>query len=267
MSTEARWRQILAAVEAQVQVGVADLKRLTGASAATIRRDLKALEDKRLVLRVHGGVIEFPREASVPEKSRTHVAEKTAIGRLASSYIQEGEVVLLDAGTTTGMIIRELRHFRHITVVTNAVNILVGLLPFDSFEVIMLGGTLRSTNQAVVGPLTEDNLRHIRPDRAFMGAYGVDLRGRGLVSPTLSQAYLKGAMMQAARHVYVAVDHTKLGEPRYGFVTPLPADATLLIDDRVSIAQRQQLEAAGLAFCLAPTEPGPLHGISGHGSE
>ncbi len=258
MSREARHRKILAAVEAQRQVGIADLQRLTGASAATIRRDLQVLENKRLVLRVHGGVIELPGEPSVPEKSRAHVAEKVAIGRLAVSYIQEAEVVLLDAGTTTGMITRELTRFRHITVVTNAVNILVALLPFASFEVIMLGGTLRSANQAVMGSLTEDNLRHIRPDRAFMGAYGVNLESRCLVSPTLSQAYLKGAMMRAARHVYVAADHTKLGEPRYGFVTPLPDDATLLVDARVSDRQRQQLEAAGLAFRLAPTEPGSL---------
>lgn len=264
MSAEARQRQILAAVEAHQQVGIADLQRLTGASAATIRRDLQAMEDRHLLLRVHGGVIELPGEPSVPEKSRTHVAEKAAIGRLAVSYVQESDVVLLDAGTTTGAITRDLAKFRHITVVTNAVNILVALLPFESFEVIMLGGTLRSANQAVMGSLTEDNLRHIRPDRAFMGAYGVNLETRCLVSPTLSQAYLKSAMMQAARHVYVVADHTKLGEPRYGFVTPLPDEATLLLDDRVSDSQRQQLGAAGLAFRLAPTIAGPLDGDPAH---
>ncbi len=255
MSAEARQRQILEAVEAHKQVGLADLQRLTGASAATIRRDLQVLEEQRLVLRVHGGAIEIPGEPSVPEKSRTHVAEKMAIGRLAVSHIQDAEVVLLDAGTTTGAITRELTRFHQITVVTNAVNILVALLPFDSFEVIMLGGVLRPMNQAVMGSLTEDNLRHIRPDRAFMGAYGVNLESRSLVSPTLAQAYLKGAMMKAARHVYVVADHTKLEEPRYGFVTPLPDDATLLIDDRITARQQQRLEASGLAFCLAPTGP------------
>ena len=252
MSAATRQQRILVLLRERRQMSIAELQRLTGASAATVRRDLQTLEDQHLLLRVHGGVIESPSEPSVPEKYRTHVAEKQALGRLAASCIHEGEVVLLDAGTTTGAITRELAHFRQLTVVTNAVNILVDLLAYENLEVIMLGGTLRQANQAVMGSLTEDNLRHIRPDRAFMGAYGVNLDAKVMVSATLSQAYLKGAMMRSARHVYVVVDHTKLDESHHGFVTPLPDDATLLVDAGITESQRQALSNAGLPHRLAP---------------
>lgn len=221
------------------------------ASAATIRRDLNLLEERGMVLRVHGGVVATGPESTLSEKQSSHVEEKRVIARRALEFIDDGDMILLDAGTTTGILAEMLHRFDQLTVVTNAVNILNVLLGLGKLEVIMLGGTLRPINQAVIGPITEDNLHHIRPDKVFLGVYGLNLIGQFLASPTLQQAHLKEEMMKVGRHCYILADHTKLGETHFGFVTPMMPNTTLITDKGVTPKQERLLKASGINFFIS----------------
>ncbi len=152
------------------------------------------------------------------------------MARAAASLIQDGEVVLLDAGTTTGRLARHLASRSGLTVVTNALTVLLALADSPDVEVVVLGGRLRYPNEAILGSTVEQQLRHIKPDRVFLGADGLTT-ARGVCSPTLEQAQLKHSMLHAGCESYLLVDHSKLDHAPFSYWAPLDRACTLIVDD------------------------------------
>jgi DeoR family fructose operon transcriptional repressor len=251
MRADERRERILA----QVLAGnghVAELAERLDASHATIRRDLQRLEEEGRITRTYGGAVASPRpiELTLHEKELSHPRHKDAIARMAAALVQEGDVVVLDAGTTTGRLAWHLRERAGITVVTNGVSALMALRDADQVEVIVLGGTLRHRNQAIIGSTAEDTLRRIRADKVFLGADGV-VAGEGLNTPTDVQAHLKGVMLHQAREAYLLVDHSKLGARRFAYLTPLDSDCTIITDTGASPSQLQEFERRRIPVLLA----------------
>jgi DeoR family fructose operon transcriptional repressor len=191
-------------------------------SPSTIRRDLGMLARDGHVVRTYGGAV----ERSVREKTGLYAAEKDEVARAAAELVRDGEVVVLDAGTTTGRLATHLAH-RELTVVTNGLTAIIALAESTTVELIVLGGRLRHPNEAIVGASVVEQLRHIGADRVFLGADGVS-EERGLCSPSLEQAHLKYAMLHCARNAYVLVDHSKLGQEPFHYWTPLDRSHTVL---------------------------------------
>lgn len=231
---------------------VVELAEHFNASHATIRRDLERLEDEGRVTRTHGGAVARPRpiELSLQEKELSHPREKEAIARVAASVVEEGDVVILDAGTTPGHIAMELRERQGITVITNGMSALAALRDADGVEVIVLGGTLRHRSQAVIGSIAEDTVRRIRADKVFLGADGVVV-GEGLNSPTEAQAHWKSVILGQADQVFVAVDHSKLGVRRFAYITPMDRDYTLITDWVAEPGQLQGFVMQGIPVLRA----------------
>ena len=191
-------------------------------SPSTIRRDLSLLARDGHVVRTYGGAV----ERGLPEKLGPHATEKDEIVRKAADLIQDGEVIVLDAGTTTGRLATHLAH-RKLTVVTNGLAAIVVLAESTTVDLIVLGGRLRHPNGAIVGATVTEQLRHIGADRVFLGTDGVSEQ-RGLCSPSLEQAHLKHAMLHCARHAYVVADRSKIGQEPFNFWTPLDRPHTVL---------------------------------------
>ena len=129
--------------------GIAELAEEFGVSESTIRRDLASLAGAGHVVRTYGGALDT--ERSPREKDREHAAAKDAIAREAAALVQDGDVVLLDAGTTTGRLARHLAHREGLTVVTNGVTAIRELAGFSGIDLIVLGGRLRHPNEAILG--------------------------------------------------------------------------------------------------------------------
>jgi DeoR/GlpR family transcriptional regulator of sugar metabolism len=231
---------------------VSELAERFKTSPATIRRDLERLKDEGRVTRTYGGAVARPRaiELSLQEKELSYPREKEAIGRLAAGLVEDGDVVILDAGTTPGHIALELRERQGITVVTNGMSALAALRDADGIEVIVLGGTLRHHSQAVIGSLAEDTVRRIRADKVFLGADGVVV-GEGLNSPTEAQAHWKSVILGQAEQVFVVVDHSKLGVRRFAYITPVDRDYTLITDWAASPSQLQSFVEQGIPVLRA----------------
>ncbi|MET0134532.1 MAG: DeoR/GlpR family DNA-binding transcription regulator [Kibdelosporangium sp.] len=191
-------------------------------SPSTIRRDLSMLARDGHVVRTYGGAV----ERSVREKSGEHIAEKDEVARAAAEVIEDGEVVVLDAGTTTGRLASHLAH-RQVTVVTNGLTAILALAESPAVELIVLGGRLRHPNSAIVGASVIEQLRHIGADRVFLGTDGLSEQ-RGLCSPSLEQAHLKYAMLHSARHAYVLVDRSKIEKEPFHYWTPLDRTHTVI---------------------------------------
>lgn len=214
------------------ECGIQQLADQFGVSSSTIRRDLTELAREGHVVRTYGGALDSAHgvERTLREKDASNAAEKDVVARAAAEFVEDGEVVLLDAGTTTGRLARHLADRCELTVVTNGVPALLALADSPDIELIVLGGRLRHPNEAILGASAEQQLRHIRPDRVFLGADGLTRR-RGLCSPSLEQAQLKHAMLHAGRKSYVLTDHSKVDSAPFSYWTPLDREHTLVIDD------------------------------------
>ena len=213
MLAEERRAQILEFVNQHKSAKVDELSEKFNISDSTVRRDLKKLEERELVARTHGGVVakkEKSFEPSFGEKENENEKAKNLIAKKAAELIENGDTIILDAGTTTTKLAKELNKFENLTIVTNAINIALELID-SSHEIIIPGGNLKKRTLALVGPVTESYLEGLHADKAFLGANGIDFEA-GITTPDLVEANVKSKMADKAKNVIVLADNTKFDE-------------------------------------------------------
>src|SRR5208282_1200734 len=232
---EERRRAILEALRRDGRVLVADLARHFRTSQVTIRKDLEILHSSGKIHRTHGGALPSRdgalEDPTLREKEKLHRKEKLQIAAVAAQMVKEGQVVILDSGTTTTAIARALRHHQNLTIITNAVNIAAELAG-SSLEVILTGGTLRKNSFSLVGPIAEETLRRLNADILFLGVDGFDVH-YGLSTPNLLEAKVNRAMIDVARIVVAACDSSKFCRRRLSLLAP-PAAIHRVITDRLA---------------------------------
>ncbi|MFI0903210.1 DeoR/GlpR family DNA-binding transcription regulator [Streptomyces sioyaensis] len=209
-------------------LSVHDLAAEFDVSLSTVRRDLATLAALGRITRTYGGAVDHRAvERSRHDKERAQRGEKDAIARAAAGLVRRGDVVLLDAGTTVARLAHELRGRSDLTVVTNGLSTLVELADAE-VEVVVLGGRLRRPNESLLGTRTEQALRRLTPDIAFLGVDGLEPR-RGINCPDPEQAALKETMAGCARAAWVLADHSKLrGGGGFPYWAEMPAGTGLI---------------------------------------
>jgi DeoR family transcriptional regulator of aga operon len=244
---EKRRREImtLLASENSANVPVAELAETFRVSVATIRRDLSDLEERELITRTYGGAaLSHPRaELTMNQRESSHAAEKRAIGRAAAQMIEDDDLIILDAGSTTEQVASALGD-RSVSVVTNGLRVINRLVPLEKVRVLVLGGALRGINETITGPDAEEMLQRIYAQYAFVGADGIDPR-RGIASRTYEQSRVKSVMMQNAAKVVVVADSSKLIDPNFHYWSALPPEWTLITDRDADRTVLAKLRASG----------------------
>ncbi|MED4751816.1 DeoR/GlpR family DNA-binding transcription regulator [Brevibacillus choshinensis] len=233
LATE-RHSKILANVNKEKTVTVAELSKLLDVSEVTIRKDLIKLEQEGLLSRVHGGasIANFlPVERSFTEKQAERMEEKARIARQAFRHVQPGDTLILGAGTTTMELAKLLGEVAELTVVTNAVNIAMELNSHGVHHVILIGGEMRAKSFALVGAVAEDNLKKLSVYKCFIGADGIHEQD-GFSTLSLAESNVNRVMMERSRKVYVLADHTKFGESHFSSFADL-SDVDRIITDRL----------------------------------
>ena len=152
----------------------------------------------------------------IDTKEFENAREKAGIGKLAASLIEDGDTILIDSGTTTLEIVKNLHRFKHLTIVTNAINIAIEALKYERFPVILLGGHLRLSSQSVVGPIAESNIKSFYCDKLFLGVDSFNITA-GISTPNLEEANLN----QFRAHL------CRTGTHRHSIGQELPVQATL----------------------------------------
>jgi DeoR family fructose operon transcriptional repressor len=254
MFGEQRKQQILSALHRTPAVRVTELSRALRVSTASIRRDLSELERAGFLKRTHGGAI-TPRlatlEPSLAEKEDRYQREKTAIGALSATLIDDGATIFLDAGSTTRQIARELRHRRGLTVVTNALNIAWDLASTE-VEIVLVGGHVRRGILSLVGPLAEQAIGSLHVDKLFLAANGVHLE-KGISTPSVIEAQTKRTMLGRAAEVVLVADHTKFGRVTFSRICGLEVVHAVVSDDRLPAATANAIRDLGPKVHLATT--------------
>ncbi|MEV0166075.1 DeoR/GlpR family DNA-binding transcription regulator [Nonomuraea fuscirosea] len=205
-----RHAEIMRRVRSSGASSVRDLASQLGVSPSTIRRDLEVLDRDGTLRRVRGGAlagVDADADRPFAEVAATDEQDKEAVAARAAELVGDGDVVLLDIGTTTMCLARRLRG-RRVTVVTSSLAVLDVLRSDPEVELLLLGGMIRRPYHSLVGVLTEAALSQVVADRVFLGASGVRPDGQ-LVDTTLAEVPLKRAMIAAAGQVVLLVDRHK----------------------------------------------------------
>ncbi|MBI3947314.1 MAG: DeoR/GlpR transcriptional regulator [Armatimonadetes bacterium] len=208
-----RHEEILAILEREGSVRIADLQGRFGLSKVALRMDLADLEQQGALIRTFGGAIRAHNGAAeMPYLQRvlSHPEEKQRIGRAAADLVRDGEIVILDTGTTTLEVARHLAARPSVAAITNDLSIAMEYARQMHPQAHVLGGVLSPLHACLLGPGTERALSQVRADRAFLAA---DAIAGGHVlerSPLVIQ--VKRAMIRAAKEVTLVADSSKFGQ-------------------------------------------------------
>lgn len=212
MDIATRQSRIFAMLNASGRVAVASLSDQFGTSEQTIRKDLRTLERAGKAVRVHGGAVRAPAADYIDYEHRKLIAapQKAAIGRICARLIPDGATVFINAGTTTEQAALALRDHAGLRVITDNVGLSDKLRAFPGVEVLIAGGRVRSSDGAIVGEQAVSFIRQFRVDFALIGAAAIEEDG-ALLDHDLREAQVATAIIETARHVILAADHTKFG--------------------------------------------------------
>lgn len=241
--------------------GYASFRELADAldtSESTVRRDLRQLVAEGLLEATRGGVATtVAGTAAEPAGNATLAtdvdpvpAHREAIAAHAATLVEPGSAVLLGPGRTTHALARRLAHGGPLTVVTNSIPVTQALSGAAQIDVVMVGGTLRRSIGALVGPITEQNLQGLRGAQVFLSGDGVTVE-RGLTTPNVFAAATDQAFAAAGQQVVVLADHTKLGHDTMCQTVPSERIGVLVTDPAGDPGTIRRLTLAGIDVQVA----------------
>jgi DeoR/GlpR family transcriptional regulator of sugar metabolism len=255
MSTSAKVRQgeILELAHTSGLASVEELSERFGVTASTIRRDLSRLTSEGKIARTYGGAMALNGqvvESTFRQRNKQSTAAKRAIARVARSMVNPGQTILLDSGSTVAALAHELRDSSNLTVATTSLVVLDELADAEEVHVECIGGTLRHSSAAFVGPLAEYCLDRMSFDIVFLGADGVT--PSAICEADLVQTRLKEKMTTRATKVVVLADSSKLNQTPFHAWAQLPAQWILVTNSEAPREQIKPFEDAGVTVHLAP---------------
>lgn len=250
-NTQQRRRAIIDMLNSEGEVSVDALASHFGTSEVTIRKDLAALEINGLLLRRYGGAVVVPQELIVDTESEKISPAKQAIAKAAAQLIRDHNRIILDSGSsTTAALLPELSFKQGLVVMTNSLSIADALRELENEPtILMTGGTWDPKSEGFQGQLAEQILRSYNFDQFFIGAAGLDLL-RG--TTTFNELYsLSRVMADVAREVIVMAESDKIGRKIHNLELPWAAIKVLVTDDKISAANKHQLEQQGVQVICA----------------
>lgn len=251
ISTIERRVEILELVNSKGQVTVTKLSKDFNVSEVTIRNDLTHLEKKGLLIKTRGGALRTQRigvDQQLSEKAKIHSKDKHEIGKKAAELISDNDTIIIDSGTTTEEVAKNLIDKNNLTVITNGLNIAIQLIRND-IKVILLGGIIRSTSFSVIGSIAENSLKNFYCDKCFLGVDGIDTN-IGIFTPIPEEANLNKLMIENSKEVIVVTDSSKFRRKSFCFISPIEKINTIITDSKIPENDLQNLIKKGINVIL-----------------
>jgi DeoR/GlpR family transcriptional regulator of sugar metabolism len=220
---------------------VINLAKIFKVSEVTIRQDLEKLESEGFIHREHGGAFLKNVEAGVRSftlLNQDNLEKKKIIGRKAAELIESGETIILDSGSTTTEIAKNLIGRSGLTVITNALNIAMILGAEPGIEVIVTGGEFKPPTLSLTGQKAASFFEDIHVDKLFLATAGISLRS-GLTYPSLSDIVVKKAMIESADVTYLVADSTKIGKNSFASLGALSLIDYIITDPFIDSSHLQ----------------------------
>ncbi len=248
MPQEQRFQHILKTLDRRDFVPVAELAERLKVSPMTVRRDLSELEDQGYLLRTHGGAMKGQAvESLFSFDRRLHRAgeQKRAIGRAAAGFVEDGDILFVDCGTTPFGLAAHLRRRKGLRVITTSLPVVAELLHSPGVRVSLIGGEVVGERQAVYGAAAERAILEYHADKAFIGVDGLSLAG-GLSSYDEQEAGVTRRMAENAGRVFLLCDSSKIERDSYVRFAPLSLFQVLVTDDGLPRAVRERYRRRGI---------------------
>ena len=252
-STVERRKGILDQINEEGQVLVHELSKEFDVSEVTIRNDLEQLEKKNMLIRARGGAIKRENGVGIDyqlsEKDKMYNEEKARIGKKAGQLIKENDTIIIDSGTTTMEISKNLDHFKNITVICNALNLISQLHQLNNINLIIPGGYLRKNSLSLVGPLAEKNLQNLYVDKVFIGVDGFDTK-HGIYTPNIEEAYFNEIMIKISKEVIVVCDSSKFLKRSLAYICGIEKIHCVITDGGIPEEDKKRLEDANIKVII-----------------
>jgi DeoR family transcriptional regulator, ulaG and ulaABCDEF operon transcriptional repressor len=258
MHERERWQRILTLVRSRGVVKVGDLAACTGASSATLRRDLVKLEEMGQLRRVHGGVeaIEAARQPHLATRafdvSQTlNANRKRAVARAAADLCDDGESIIINAGSTTWFMAEFLRA-RRMQILTNSVPIAQELIATSENRIVLPGGEVYREQGIILSPFDEDAIQHYTASKMFMSCFSITPMGIIEGDPLIARAEAK--LLSRAEKLIVIADSSKFGQRGSMAVCPLSRVHTLITDEAAPPSVLDPVRQAGVDVMIVRAE-------------
>jgi len=259
--SEERKQKILDDLNRRGKVKVVDLAEYFQVSSETIRRDLDVLESCGLLKRVYGGAVKrvfaSAAEPSFQQRTNVRLREKRAIAAKAAEFVQDGEAIAIDVGTTMLELALQLKGKKDLTIVTNAVPVATALTELLcsgelTGRVFLLGGNLNPRQQSMSGRFTESMLCQFHISKAFISAGGISL-DFGVSDYDPDESFISRAMIDVADEVIVLADHSKIGVRALCKICDLESADIMVCDRELPDSWREHPQAMKGNWIVAAT--------------
>ena len=236
---------------------VTNLAKLFKVTEVTIRQDLEKLEHDGLVVREHGGAFLKNVEDQVRNFSLIHqenMDKKELIAKMSLQFIETGDTIILDSGSTTTEIAKKLKGMKNLTVITNALNIALMLGAEPGIEVIVTGGEFKPPTLSLTGQKAADFFKGLNVHKLFLATAGISLKS-GLTYPSISDIVVKKAMIEAADITYLVADSSKIGKSAFASLGALSLIDYIITDEGVEDEQKQVFKEHEIELIIAKESP------------
>lgn len=248
-----RRSRILELLEQHGDLSVNYLSGLFKVSEVTIRNDFSKLEEKGLLIRTRGGALKkmpVTYDLGLNQRINRQKDEKQRIGKKAMSFIKDNYTIVVDSGSTTLEVVKNLEGFKGIKLVTNSLAIANKVGDFKNLEVIVPGGIMRSEMRSLIGPMAERNLLNYYCDVAFLAVDGIDA-AHGIYTPVIHEATLCRTMMEISDKVIVVCDSTKFLRKSFVKISSINRIDVIITDEGIPASEKKKLEEANIQVVIA----------------
>ena len=248
-----RHQKILDILNEKKNVTVQYLSKELNISTVTIRKDLRLLENKKLLYRNHGGATltkPFVNDSHVDVKEFINAKEKAAIGKEAAKLIDNDQYILIASGTSVLAFARQINPSKEITIVTSALNVAIELLNKDNVEILQLGGYIRKSSNSAIGYYSEQILKETACSKLFLSVDGIDL-DYGLSTSNALEAHLNKQMIESSEKVILLVDSSKFNKRSFGRICDIDRVDQIITDEGLPKEIADKIEALGIDLTIA----------------
>lgn len=242
-----RHKKIINMVIERGSIRVAELSKMFNLTEETIRRDLEKLEQEGKLMRSHGGAVAIQggkEDAPYFKRETVNILEKQKIARIALSFINEGDSILLDASSTSWFLAKELPNIP-LNIITNSIRVTMELVEKRNIHVIGTGGNFSPTSLSYIGPLTIQTLDNYHADKAFISCKALD-NSWGISDANDMQAMVKKKMIETADVNFLLIDHSKIGKKATSFVADFTDIQNIITDELADKEYLSELENSGI---------------------
>lgn len=230
-----RREKILEMIKEDGHAKVLQLSKIFKVTEVTIRQDLEKLEADGFVEREHGGA--YLKNVGIHAKNillqnQENLVEKAAIAIKAIEYINDGDTIILDSGSTTTELAKLISGYKNLTVITNSLNIALILGADPEVNLVVTGGEFKAPTLSLTGQKAADFFENLHVDKLFLATAGITLKS-GLTYPSISDICVKRAMIESANAVYLVADSTKIGKSSFASLGALSLIDYLITDSKI----------------------------------